>query len=124
MAADESSLLIADGPNHLAECLFLCAKAPRDSAITIRLGMNGGGFRSVLGQRIARLLQARGHVGRPLRWYWRLTIPLLSVGVLWMGMSALNRNSPASSERIRKFVCGSGSCFYRFSVAPGGEINR
>lgn len=91
LAADESSLLMADGPAQLAECLVLCARFPGKPAFTAWLGMDGGGFRSGLGQRVERLLGLNTHiVSKPLPWWMRVALPLLCVTSLLLiaGMMA------------------------------------
>src|ERR1043166_2270896 len=89
VAADETSLLLADGPNHLAECLVACAKEIRRPALASWLGMDGGGFRSALGKRVARLLKLHSNaaLSRPMPWWIRLIAPVFCALVLWMGMA-------------------------------------
>jgi hypothetical protein len=88
LVADEASLLVADGPSHLADCLVLCAKAQRPALLTAWLGMDGGRFRSALGRRVARLLQLRTR-STPRRYVpglLRLVAPLLCIALLWLGI--------------------------------------
>ena len=67
MAADEASLLVADGPRVLAECLVelgtrLAAPAPLGQ-------LRVSGFRSHLGRRVQRLVSLEGRAWAPLpRW--------------------------------------------------------
>jgi len=100
LAADESSLLLHDGPGRLAECLVACAKELRRPALTTWLGMDGGGFRSALGQRVTRLLQLKPgcKIARGVPWYLRVIAPALGALVLWAGIAValkpLNPNTP------------------------------
>src|SRR5207249_6589724 len=56
-APDEASLLVADGPGVLAECLVdLGARLTHERSF-VRLGVEGTGLRSGLGRRVERLLQ-------------------------------------------------------------------
>jgi beta-lactamase regulating signal transducer with metallopeptidase domain len=58
-AADEASLVIADGPTTLAECLVeLGGRLTRPSSIGW-LGIQGGGYRSALARRVERLLKLK-----------------------------------------------------------------
>ena len=64
-AADEASLLVADGPRVLAECLVeLGVRLTRPPSF-VSLGVEGNGFRSGLGRRVERLLTLRGRSWRP-----------------------------------------------------------
>jgi beta-lactamase regulating signal transducer with metallopeptidase domain len=90
LAADEASLLMADGPTQLAECLLRCAKSPSSPAFAAWLGMDGGGFRSGLGKRVERLLGLQPHViSKPLPWFLRVVGPLLCVTALFFGISLM-----------------------------------
>jgi beta-lactamase regulating signal transducer with metallopeptidase domain len=55
-AADEASVIVAHGPQALAECLMIFARRLTRIATPGWLGVEGGGFRSDLGRRIARLI--------------------------------------------------------------------
>ena len=91
LAADESSLLVADGPAQLAECLLLCAKSPANRALAAWLGMDGGGFRSGLGKRVERLLGMQSSVrSRPLPWLLRIVAPLICVLTLLLLVGLIN----------------------------------
>jgi beta-lactamase regulating signal transducer with metallopeptidase domain/tetratricopeptide (TPR) repeat protein len=60
MAADEASLLVADGPRVLAECLVeLGARLVRPRLVQLR----ASGFRSHLGRRVQRLVSLEGAWG-------------------------------------------------------------
>jgi beta-lactamase regulating signal transducer with metallopeptidase domain len=64
MAADEASLLVADGPRILAECLVeLGARLTRPLALG---QLRVSGFRSHLGQRVQRLVHLEGRAWSPL----------------------------------------------------------
>ena len=102
LVADEASLLVANGPDRLAECLLACAKELRRPALAGWLGMDGGGFRSALGQRVARLLELPPHtrLSRPVPWYLRLLAPVVGVALLWIGMSVvLKSGEPCGAWR-------------------------
>ncbi|HXT42063.1 MAG TPA: M56 family metallopeptidase, partial [Candidatus Angelobacter sp.] len=60
-AADEASLLVADGPGVLAECLVKLGVRLTRPPSFVSLGIEGNGFRSGLGRRVERLLTLRGH---------------------------------------------------------------
>jgi beta-lactamase regulating signal transducer with metallopeptidase domain len=67
LAADEASLLVANGPAVLAECLVeLGARLARPRAFGW-LGVAGNGFRSGLGRRVERLVNLDGDSWRPPR---------------------------------------------------------
>ena len=64
MAADEASLLVADGPRILAECLVeLGARLSRPLALG---QLRVSGFRSHLGRRVQRLVHLEGRAWSPL----------------------------------------------------------
>jgi type II secretory pathway component GspD/PulD (secretin) len=109
LAADESSLLVANGPDRLAECLLACAKELRRPALAGWLGMDGGGFRSALGKRVARLLQlnAQTRLSRPVPWYLRLLAPIICVALLWMGMAAVIKFGEPRGNAWRASILGS-----------------
>jgi beta-lactamase regulating signal transducer with metallopeptidase domain len=55
-AADESSLLVQDGPRVLAECLVALGGRLTRQQPAGGMGVDGAGFRSALGRRVERLL--------------------------------------------------------------------
>src|SRR5262249_50973491 len=81
-AADEASLVVADGPRVLATCLVELGgrlTRPRPAGW---VAMAGSGFRSSLGRRVERLVELGNRSWRPPgRVRWRLTI-LLGTAVL------------------------------------------
>jgi beta-lactamase regulating signal transducer with metallopeptidase domain len=81
-AADESSLVIADGPALLASCLVELGTRLAAPGSTGWLGMAGNSFRSGLGRRVERLLRLRCLHPTQSRLRVRLGM-LLAVAVLW-----------------------------------------
>jgi beta-lactamase regulating signal transducer with metallopeptidase domain len=76
-AADEASLLLADGPEALAECLVSLGQRLLERGRPGLVRMAGSGFRSSLGRRVERLLRLRDRTWRPAnRRYIRLTLTL------------------------------------------------
>lgn len=65
LAADEASLLVADGPGVLAECLVELGARLAQTRSLIPMGMAGPGYRSGLGRRVERLVKLEGAVWRP-----------------------------------------------------------
>lgn len=109
LVADEASLLVANGPDCLAECLLACAKELRRPALVGWLGMDGGGFRSALGQRVTRLLQLHPHarLSRPVPWYLRLVAPIAFASLLWLGMSLVLKSGEPRGGAWRSSILGS-----------------
>ena len=109
LVADEASLLVANGPDCLAECLLACAKELRRPALVGWLGMDGGGFRSALGQRVTRLLQLHPHaqLSRPVPWYLRLVAPIMLASLLWLGMSVVLKSGEPRGGAWRSSILGS-----------------
>ena len=109
LVADEASLLVANGPDCLAECLLACAKELRRPALVGWLGMDGGGFRSALGQRVTRLLQLHPHarLSRPVPWYLRLVAPIAFASLLWLGMSVVLKSGEPRGGAWRSSILGS-----------------
>ncbi|HWN94095.1 MAG TPA: M56 family metallopeptidase [Methylomirabilota bacterium] len=96
VAADNASLLTTNGPNRLAECLIVCAKELRKPALVTWLGMDGGGFRSALGKRVARLLQlsAQEPVSRRVPWYVRVIAPAICCLAVWTAAVLMGNPHP------------------------------
>ena len=65
LAADEASLLVADGPGVLAECLVQLGAQLAQTRSFIPLGVAGNGYRSGLGRRVERLVKLEGATWRP-----------------------------------------------------------
>ncbi len=122
LVADEASLLLADGPDRLAECLVACAKELRRPALTTWLGMDGGGFRSALGQRVERLLQLGPHarLSRPVPWYLRLIVPMVGAALLWLGMAAVLKSDEPRGGAWRSSILGSAFA----AAAESAEVKR
>jgi hypothetical protein len=73
--ADEASLLVADGPELLADCLVrLGGRLLRRPRPLGYVAAAGDGFRSSLGRRVARLLSLSGTWRRPARRRWQAAI--------------------------------------------------
>ncbi len=117
LVADESSLLLADGPKELAECLLGCAKQLRRRTAVAWLGMDGGGFRSKLGQRVARLLDLNpgAIASRRVPWPVRLIGMVLCAVVLWMGAAFATRSSDAAKPWRASLI---GSAFAALAEPP------
>src|SRR5207245_4963635 len=64
-AADEASLLLANGPGVLAECLVELAAQLTQRRSFACPGLDGNGFRSGLGRRVDRLVNLNGRSWRP-----------------------------------------------------------
>ena len=64
-AADEASLLLADGPGHLAECLVTLGGRLTRRPPFASIGMAGSGFQSGLGRRVERLVALNGRAWSP-----------------------------------------------------------
>ena len=122
LVADESSLLLADGPDRLAECLVACAKELRRPALTTWLGMDGGGFRSALGKRVTRLLQLspQTRLSRPVPWYLRIIAPMVCVALLWLGMAAVLKSDEPRDSAWRSSILGSAFA----ATAQSAEVKR
>ncbi len=121
LVADESSLLLADGPDRLAECLLACAKQLRRPALAGWLGMDGGGFRSSLGKRVARLLQlhANREITRRVPWYLRLLAPVVCTGLVWMGATALTKPNAGGAGAWSKSILGTA---FAAAAHPSTEV--
>ncbi len=69
-AADEASLVVADGPHVLASCLLELGTQLIRSRQGGWVRMAGANFRSSLGRRVQRLVQLRGQSWRPPSRAW------------------------------------------------------
>ncbi|HZY90295.1 MAG TPA: M56 family metallopeptidase, partial [Gemmataceae bacterium] len=81
LAADEASLLVADGPGVLARCLVELGTRLAGAARPGWVRMAGSGFRSGLGRRVERLVRLGGA--------WRPPRRALARVVLTLGAAAL-----------------------------------
>lgn len=82
-AADEASLVLADGPALLATCLVELGTRLAAPGPVGWLGMAGNGFRSGLGRRVERLLHLQTRNPIPIRLRSRLGM-LLAVAGIWI----------------------------------------
>jgi beta-lactamase regulating signal transducer with metallopeptidase domain len=64
-AADDASLLVANGPKTLAECLVQLGARLSATSLPVGLGIKGSRFQSRLGQRVERLLHLPDVAWRP-----------------------------------------------------------
>jgi hypothetical protein len=98
-AADEASLVVADGPGVLASCLVQLGTRLAQRRPFGWLSMAGNGFRSGLGRRVERLLHLDGGKCRPLGKGRRLAILILGP-MLLVAASALSSAwaTPAENE--------------------------
>jgi hypothetical protein len=82
-AADETSALLANGPQVLAGCLVSLGTRFTDSAGFKALGIHGVRFRSGLGRRVQRLFKlSSGRWAAPVMWRSRVTqfcVPIICV---------------------------------------------
>ncbi len=70
LAADEAAALFPDGPAALAGCLVTLGKQMTQLPATGWMGVEGGGFRSNLAERVQRLLRLAGTARQP-SYGWR-----------------------------------------------------
>ncbi|HKI71130.1 MAG TPA: M56 family metallopeptidase [Verrucomicrobiae bacterium] len=100
MAADEASLLVANGPGLLARCLVELGAQMTQGRTFAWLGVEGSGFRSGLGRRVERLVNLNGRSWCPpdrLRSIFAKTVgptALIAAVILctaWVGPQALNK---------------------------------
>src|SRR5262249_6621452 len=99
-AADEASLIVADGPGVLASCLVQLGTRLAERRSPGWLSMAGGGFRSGLGRRVERLLQLERGGRRPIGFVRMLVILTLGPTLL-VAASALSTawaRTPATEE--------------------------
>ena len=64
-AADEASLLVANGPGVLAQCLVELGAQLTQRRASAWVGVEGSGFQSGLGRRVERLIDLRGRSWSP-----------------------------------------------------------
>ena len=64
-AADEASLLVANGPSVLAECLVQFGAQLTRGRPAAWMGVEGSGLRSALGRRVEHLVRLRGRAWSP-----------------------------------------------------------
>ncbi len=104
-AADEASLLIADGAQTLAECLVALGARLTPARPASWLGVEGQ-FRSSLGQRVSRLLNLSGQTWQPTSrtalLFTKLLLPLLLTASAlhspaWATPQALTEGDPMTA---------------------------
>jgi hypothetical protein len=99
-AADEASLVVADGPGVLATCLVRLGTRLIEGRSAAWLSVAGNGFRSGLGRRVERLLRLDGAIRRPLG-RMRFAMILTLGPALLLAASALSTawaRSPATTK--------------------------
>jgi hypothetical protein len=98
-AADEASLLVADGPAVLAECLLAVGARLIGSPDSVGIGIQGGAFRSGLGRRVARLVDLPGRTWLPpKRWRTRLAGTLLPASLAGVAIFSVAWTIPQPSN--------------------------
>jgi beta-lactamase regulating signal transducer with metallopeptidase domain len=104
-AADEASLLVADGPGVLAECLVELGRRLTARRPAGWLGVEGSDFRSSLARRVERLLNLRPRAGRPpgiLRLALARTLaPAALVAVVALGGASTIRETSTKGETMK-----------------------
>ena len=136
VAADEASLMIPHGPGTLAECLVEMGHQLRGTSGLAWLGIQGNGFRSSLGRRVARLLRMSND-SRPLhlsRRNWRRMaasiIPVLGLTLLaasWLApkLAASDRTAARSpAESWQRSLLGITWALISSSAEQGHEVKR
>jgi beta-lactamase regulating signal transducer with metallopeptidase domain len=108
IAADEASLIVADGPGVLAECLVqLASHAVRPPALAW-LDVTGGGFRSGLGKRIERLVELRGGswspIGRAQGWLAKTLAPAVLVAAAVLCTAWVHPKKPSTGNTMKTIV--------------------
>src|SRR5690606_21108188 len=93
-----SCLKLSDGPTSLAECLLTCAQTMKRHGFLPWLRMDGDGFQSSLGRRVARLLTGPAPKSPvlPVPWYARVALPLLGAATRGLVVQFVGRR-PAGS---------------------------
>lgn len=71
LAADQATAMVPDGPVRLAQCLLSLAGKMAAQNKWGLMGINGGGFRSNLGERVESLVKLAGEGRKPSR-TWRV----------------------------------------------------
>lgn len=116
-AADESSLLIQNGPPTLAECLLALGKRFEAKPGLGWLNIGGQGFRSGLGRRVQRLFELSGSAWRPVgrvqtAFAWTLCPAALVLGTVlcsgWLSpaaaMKGTNMKNPMWKRSLPAFA--------------------
>jgi beta-lactamase regulating signal transducer with metallopeptidase domain len=85
-AADEASVLLQNGPEHLADCLVTLASRWRAQQPCGALSVEGSGFRSGLGKRVQHLLKLQSSSvalrTTPSQWTAAIIISLLAAALV------------------------------------------
>jgi beta-lactamase regulating signal transducer with metallopeptidase domain len=107
LVADEASLLLRDGPQSLAECLLVCAKRLRRPVASAWLGVDGGGFRSKLGKRVARLLAVEQRTAsRSVPWPVRFVATIGCAVVFCFGAALATQSSRSGEQGWHRSILG------------------
>jgi hypothetical protein len=105
-AADEASLIVQNGPDVLATCLVQLGRRLLRAQRSAWLGIEGGGFRSGLGRRVARLLSLGDRPWRHprgLQSVWMrilLTVTMVVAALVSTGWSNMNAIPKGETMRL------------------------
>jgi beta-lactamase regulating signal transducer with metallopeptidase domain len=86
LAADQATAMVPDGPVRLAQCLVSLAGKMSSQNKWQLMGVNGGGFRSNLGERVESLLKLAGEARTPSR-TWRAGVVKAGGTILLTGLA-------------------------------------
>lgn len=100
-AADESSVLIQEGPEVLAECLVAVGRRLTQGAGSPMIGVGGTGLKSGLARRVGRLLEISRKPLQPVSglhlWGVRLCVSVLFLSIGWICSGWPRSDAPAGT---------------------------
>ena len=101
LAADEAAALFPEGPAALAECLVTLGRQMTQLPAASRMGVEGGGFRSNLAERVQRLLRLADTARQP-SYSWRAhaarLVAIIAISAAAIGLSGCLQSRDAEKQ--------------------------
>ena len=127
LAADEAAAIFPEGPAALAECLVTLGKQMTQFPAASRMGVEGGGFRSNLAERVQRLLRLAEAARRP-SYGWRAhaakLVAILAISAAAIGLSGCLQSRDAVKQPTlqanlsQSWAASPASTVWHFALPP------
>ena len=120
LAADEAAAIFPEGPAVLAECLVALGKQMTRFPAASWMGVEGGGFRSHLAERVQRLLRLADAAPRP-SYGWRAHTARLGA-ILAISAAAIGLSGCLQSRNAVKQPTLQGNLSQSWNASPASAV--
>ncbi|MGA2541743.1 MAG: M56 family metallopeptidase [Verrucomicrobiota bacterium] len=120
LAADEAALIFPDGPGALAGCLVTLGKQMTQLPGASRMGVEGGGFRSNLAERVQRLLRLADTARQP-SYGWRAQAARFGV-IITISAAAIGLSGCLQSRDALKQPTLQASLSQSWDASPASTV--